>query len=342
MSEFRVNSITNQDGSAGPQVCGVSTFSGKSGVKIPSGPSDFRKQDGGARRGRGLFAGGETPRLNVIDKIEIATKGNATDFGDLVETATNIGGAGNDIRGIFFAGETPSLVNTIQFVIMSSQGGSNHFGDMSFGKIGHNGAVANSTRAVSAGGYTDPGYSNRIEFVTIMTTGNSSDFGDLIVPKYAMGSFSSPTRGLFCGGDPGTSPNTTDDVDFIEITTLGNSVDFGNLINKRLNSGGASSETRGLVMGGRDIPSGGVDEVEFFTIASKGNGTAFGDLIGTVGKTTAVSNSIRGVEGGGGTSANDMCFVTIATLGDAVDFGDLTTSRASLGSVCDAHGGLAQ
>ena len=48
----------------------------------------------------------------------------------------------------------------------------------------------------------------------------------------------------------------------------------------------------------------------------------------------------RGVEGGGGTSANDMCFVTIATLGDAVDFGDLTTARATLGSVCDAHGGL--
>ena len=50
MSEFRVNSITNQDGSAGPQVCGVSTFSGKSGVQIPSGPTEFRRQDG---RGRG-------------------------------------------------------------------------------------------------------------------------------------------------------------------------------------------------------------------------------------------------------------------------------------------------
>ena len=47
MSEFRVNSITNQDGSAGPQVCGVSTFSGKSGVQIPSGSTDFRRLDGG-------------------------------------------------------------------------------------------------------------------------------------------------------------------------------------------------------------------------------------------------------------------------------------------------------
>ena len=337
MSEFKVNTITNRDGSHGPQVCGITTFK-SSGMQLPSGPTEFR----GGSRGRGLFAGGETPRLSVIDKIEIATKGNATDFGDLVETATNIGGAGNAVRGIFFAGETPSLVDTIQYVIMSSLGGSNDFGSLSFGKIGHNGAVANSVRAVTAGGYTDPGYSSKIEFVTIATTGDSNNFGDLTVPKYAMGSFSSPTRGLFCGGDPGTSPNTTDDVDFIEIATLGNAQDFGNLKNKRLNAGGAASEIRGLVMGGRDVPSGGVNEVEYFTIASKGNGIAFGDLIGTISKTTAVSNSIRGVEGGGGTSANDMCFVTIATLGDATDFGDLTTARASLGSACDAHGGVAQ
>jgi hypothetical protein len=342
MSEFKVNTITNRNGNHGPQVCGITTF-GSSGMTLPSGPTEFRGGNGsGGIRGRGLFAGGETPRLNVIDKIEIATTGNATDFGDLVETATNIGGAGNAIRGLFFAGETPSLVNTIQFVIMSSQGGSNHFGDLSFGKIGHNGAVANSTRAVTAGGYTDPGYSSKIEFVTIMTTGDANDFGDLTIPKYAMGSFSSPTRGVFCGGDPGTSPNTTDDIDFIEITTLGNAQDFGDLITKRLNAGGAASQTRGLAMGGRDIPAGGLDNAEYVTIASKGNSILFGDLIGQSSKCTAVSNSIRGVEGGGSTSANDMCFVTIATLGDAVDFGDLTTSRASLGSVCDAHGGLAQ
>ena len=341
MSEFRVNAITNRGGDHGPEICGITTFT-SSGLQLPSGPTEYRGGNGsGGQRGRGLFAGGETPRINVIDKIEIATTGNATDFGDLVEGATNIGGAGNAIRGIFFAGETPSLVDTIQYVVMSSQGGSNNFGSLSFGKIGHNGAVANSTRAVTAGGYTDPGYSSIIEFVTIANTGDSTDFGDLTIPKYAMGSFSSPTRGVFCGGDPGTSPNTTDDIDFIEITTLGNALDFGDLITKRLNAGGAASQTRGLVMGGRDIPAGGLDNAEYVTIASKGNSILFGSLIGGSSKCTAVSNSIRGVEGGGATSSNDMCFVTIPTLGDAVDFGDLTTARATLGSACDAHGGIA-
>ena len=100
MSDFRIDQITNRDGSAGTQIAGISTFSGTSGIQLPSGPTEYRRHDGGGR-GRGVFAGGESPRLNVIDKIEIATTGNATDFGDLFETATNIGGAGNAIRGIF-------------------------------------------------------------------------------------------------------------------------------------------------------------------------------------------------------------------------------------------------
>ena len=52
MSEFKVNTITNRDGSYGPQVCGITTF-GSSGMTLPSGPTEMR---GG--RGRAIFAGG--------------------------------------------------------------------------------------------------------------------------------------------------------------------------------------------------------------------------------------------------------------------------------------------
>ena len=73
MSEFRVNSITNQDGSAGPQVCGVSTFTGKYGVKMPSGPTEFRSQDGGGR-GRIVTYGGAVQNYNSsMNSIEIET-----------------------------------------------------------------------------------------------------------------------------------------------------------------------------------------------------------------------------------------------------------------------------
>ena len=97
MSEFRVNSITNQDGSAGPQVCGVSTFSGKSGVQIPSGPTEFRRQDGGGR-GRGVFGSGATPSsTNVMDLIEIATTGNSSDYGNLTQSRAGGNGTSNSI-----------------------------------------------------------------------------------------------------------------------------------------------------------------------------------------------------------------------------------------------------
>ena len=107
MSEFRVNSITNKDGSAGPQVCGVSTFSGNSGVQIPSGTTEFRRQDGGGR-GRAIFAGGYEAPSNAkeIQTVEIATTGNGVDFGDDSVDGRGEGNASfaSSTRGIFAGG----------------------------------------------------------------------------------------------------------------------------------------------------------------------------------------------------------------------------------------------
>ena len=134
MSEFRVNSITNQDGSAGPQVCGVSTFSGKSGIQIPSGSSDFRRQDGGGR-GRGVFAGGAAPSLaKSCDKVEIATTGNATGFGELSAQRAYLASCSSSTRGVVSGGAEPSAVSTIEYFTMSSDGGAVDFGDLSFAR----------------------------------------------------------------------------------------------------------------------------------------------------------------------------------------------------------------
>ena len=55
MSEFRVNSITNQNGSSGPTICGVTTFSGKSGMQIPSGRTGGRAGVGDISRDGLIF-----------------------------------------------------------------------------------------------------------------------------------------------------------------------------------------------------------------------------------------------------------------------------------------------
>ena len=57
MSEFIVDKITNREGTSGTQIAGITTFSGTSGMQLPVGPTEFRRQDGGGR-GRAIFAGG--------------------------------------------------------------------------------------------------------------------------------------------------------------------------------------------------------------------------------------------------------------------------------------------
>ena len=134
MSDFKVNTITNQDGSAGPQICGISTFSRKSGVQIPSGPADFRRLDGGGR-GRGvIYAGysdpvGNNPNINAV---EIATKGNAVEFGTMSVARRGIGdaGAASATRGCAAGGYSSQNDNIIDFVTIQTTGNATDFGDL--------------------------------------------------------------------------------------------------------------------------------------------------------------------------------------------------------------------
>jgi hypothetical protein len=42
MSEFRIDQITNQSGSRGPDIAGITTFSATSGMLMPSGDTRYR------------------------------------------------------------------------------------------------------------------------------------------------------------------------------------------------------------------------------------------------------------------------------------------------------------
>ena len=95
MSEFIVDKITNREGTSGTQIAGITTFSGTSGMQLPVGSTEYR---GG--RGRGVFMGGVTPSVvNTMDYIEIATTGDAKDFGDLTSGARGSGAATSNGHG---------------------------------------------------------------------------------------------------------------------------------------------------------------------------------------------------------------------------------------------------
>ena len=133
-------------------------------------------------------------------------------------------------------------------------------------------------------------------------------------------------RGLIMGGS-----SHTDTIEYITISTAGNGQDFGNLDDGAMLMSGCSSSTRGLGMGGR--LSGGVQtkRIEHVTIQTLGGGINFGDLTKTndYGGIGNLGNQTRGmIQGGvnpGHSDADmgvDMNYVTIATQGNAVKFGE--------------------
>ena len=117
---------------------------------------------------------------------------------------------------------------------------------------------------------------------------------------------------------------------------------------KRRGAASASSNTRGVIAGGIDQPS-AKNTIDFITIASEGNATDFGDSTGSFPyrPTGNICNLTRGVLVAGGVAPNFVGniveFVTIATTGNASDFGDLFQSTNDTGGACsDCHGGLAE
>ena len=335
MSEFKVNTITNRDGSHGPQVCGITTF-GSSGIQLPSGPTEFR---GG--RGRGVVGSGATPSgVNVMDVIEIATKGDAKDFGDDFKVREeNYASFSSSTRGINAGGYSPAAFTDIGYFTFASQGGMYDFGDLQTAVYAQ-GGCGNNIRGLSGGGNSGSTYNIAIEFVNIASTGDGSNFGDLTEPKRSLGSgIASPTRGIWHGGN--NPSETLKTIDFVTIPTLGNAINFGNLITQRNSHSGCSNSTRGLIVSGQD-PS-NLNSIEYITIASEGDATDFGDI-----STNArdyqgsLASATRGVNAGGQTPTkiNVIEYVTIPSTGNAVDFGDLTVSRRFTQGCSDVHGGL--
>ena len=339
MSEFRVNSITNQDGSAGPQVCGVSTFSGKSGVQIPSGSSEFRRLDGGGR-GRMVTYGGSdgSNYLNSMNAMEIATTGSAVDFGDSSKINGFASGMASSTRGVFKQGRSPGYTGIMEFVNFSSLGGVADFGSDEGIQQDSSASSADNTRGIFGNG---TGYDGKIQFITLASTGDAFEFGTLSSGRYQGGGSggASQTRGFFFGGLVSGQPAGTNLIEFVTIQTLGDAVDFGDLTVGRRSIAAVTNATRAVACSG-DTPA--TNTMDFITMASKGNATDFGDITRQPeGYGAGGSTQTRGVISGCDTSPKDSIdFITFSTTGNATDFGDTTYDSYLNGACSDSHGGL--
>ena len=344
MSEFRIDKITNRDSSAGTQIAGITTFSGTSGVQLPSGPTEYR---GG--RGRGIIGGSYPANTTLINKIEIASTGNATSFGTLAHGHCWSYPSSSSTRGIFAGGYiTPGsgVVSGIDYVTISSGGGGNDFGDLKTAlKMGA--GFSDSTRGIFAtGSGASPNIcTTKINFITIASTGSESSFGDALIARRGAKGFSSPTRGVFAQGGGETSPVSIDTktIEYVTIQSKGNSVEFGErTINHMYQGAAASNTTRGLLAGGYNTGTSNKNVIDYVTIATTANAIDFGDLTVARHGGAGMSSATRAVFAGlwDGAATNVMDYVTIATTGNATDFGDSTAAVYYSDGVTDAHGGL--
>jgi len=342
MSEFKSPNFRNEDGSAAPDIVGVTTFTSPYYFVPPSGTTAERPS------GDGLAPG--MLRFNTdIGRLEVWRGDHwATILG---EQSAPIAG-----RGLFGGGYVEGAVggtNTIEYITIQTTGNSLDFGDLTYAGADGPTAFSSRTRGIFAGpGYVYPagGFRNILEYVTIATLGNSTDFGDLTQVVSWPGSASDSTRGIiFTGGGAGPYTNV---INYVTMASTGNAQDFGDTLNNTAFASALSSPTRCVVHLGGIAPSNGNNTLEYVTIQSTGNSVDFGDLAqgGSNGArvfTASLSSSTRGVFAGGTgpsspttTESNCIQFITISTTGNSIDFGDLTIDRNRFTGTSDATRGV--
>ena len=134
-------------------------------------------------------------------------------------------------------------------------------------------------------------------------------------------------RAIMFGGNNGSSVT---DINFFTISTQGDATDFGDLPAIRTAAMSCASSTRGFCASGQE-PGAFTADIDFVTIASTGDSTDFGGNVTDDRDFGAgLANATRGVFVAGRITApnvgsNLIDFITMASSGDAKDFGDIRT-----------------
>ena len=315
-----------------------------------------QEQTGGSR---GFIIGGySNSPVNAygdISYFNINTTGASIDFGDTVATGGRATASSSRTRAVSFWANSPAN-DTIEYFTMSSLGDAIDFGNL-LSNDHSIGSCSDSTRAVVGGGYPNPGSgpyqrTNVLQYITIASLGNTVDYGDLGTAIADMDGCSSPTRGLFMGGNIGPSgPHRVNTIQYITIATTGNGGDFGDLTVARSHLDAGSNAVRGISIGGIDVTpvttSGIVNTIDYVTMATLGNAVDFGDATNAlygraVGTSPTRLVSACGSTGGAGGDSNVIDYVQIMTTGNAIDFGDAIPAAGleQPTGTSNGHGGL--
>ena len=243
-------------------------------------------------------------------------------------------------RVIFADGEMASkspvsTSPTMHHLNINTFGNSTYFGEMVVQRR-QTSCCGNTVRSQIWGGQGASSNLNEIDYFTIASEGNAVDFGNMLGQSQTTQALSSSTRGISYGhGEP-----ESNQIQYTEIMTKGHAIDWDDDCFLATRAGATwASPTRGMLAGGASKRR----NIEYITIASKGtSGKYFGDLSEARRSLSGCSNSVRGLAMGGYdgsgspyTRYKTIDYVTIASTGNAIYFGDLTniiTSNACAAS----------
>lgn len=146
-------------------------------------------------------------------------------------------------------------------------------------------------------------------------------------------------RGVTVGGD---RVGYRDVMQYITIDTLGDATDFGDLLTDQVSGSGSTSNAandRGIMNGLGNHGGTNYETIEYITISSTGNSADFGNSFDPAGGKGAGGNGTneRACFMGGGPSTeytgsprqDVISYLTINSLGDTVDFGNMNFDRTS-------------
>jgi len=237
-----------------------------------------------------------------------------------------------------------SPAQKITYVNISTKGNAIDFGTTTKDYY-ESSAVGSKTRCVFAGGSLAGGHDNIMEYITIASQGNAVDFGDEVEgSQNPTGGSGDNTRGILCGG---VSSNM---ISYFTISSTGNAIDFGaDQPFTGTYSCAVNSTTRSVMAGGRVSPYTAQNAMWYITIQSTGIVNDFGDQSVTQGcfNRSSCDSSTRGILAGGregthpsGGNTNIMEYITIATTGNGIEFGDLTAATQMSGGSSNCTRGV--
>lgn len=189
-------------------------------------------------------------------------------------------------------------------------------------------------RALFTLGWVSNGASrdDRIQYYDLDVSASANSFGNLLADSVNPSGASGGGRGLFAGA--ATNSGVVNTIQYITIASTGNSTDFGDLTEVGFDLSSASDANKAIYAMNLNNNTSSIQEV---TIATAGNATSWsGTLTQAKNNGSGASDGTKGFFFGGVTASsttaiNEIDYVTIATDGNASDWGNLATARKNAG-----------